>query len=413
MIDARGLAEGMRLAAAAIVAHRARAGLTIAGVAVGVLVVVVMAAAVGGVNAAIARDFEAAGPTSFIVARTPISFEDCDRPGARCPWRRNPPITLDDADVLAALPGIAGVVAQGRSQAAVRRRGVSLPSVRVDALSAGWPEVDGSDVILGRSFTPAEATSGARVALLSDALAAALFDARDPIGRAVAIGGARYEVVGVYRPPPGVFGGGDDPRAVVPFRAGRRDLAFDRELVSLTVRPRAGVPRDDAVDAVVAALRARRGVRPGAESPFAIVTQDQLFDAWNALTGAFFVVLLALASVGLFVGGVGVVAVMTIAVTERTREIGVRRALGATRGTILWQFLVEAVALTAAGAVAGLAVGWVAAAALRALTPVEAVVPGWAVLVALAGSAATGVVCGIAPAVRAASLDPVAALRHE
>jgi putative ABC transport system permease protein len=167
------------------------------------------------------------------------------------------------------------------------------------------------------------------------------------------------------------------------------------------------------VDQVTATLRGLRGQRPAEESSFAIITQDKLLDTYNSIFGVFFLVMIALSAVGLLVGGVGVVAIMMISVTERTREIGVRKALGATRATILWQFLVEAITLTGIGVVIGLAAGWLGAVAIRSFSPIAASVPPLAVVAALAASVITGVLFGMLPALRASRLDPVVALRHE
>jgi putative ABC transport system permease protein len=183
---------------------------------------------------------------------------------------------------------------------------------------------------------------------------------------------------------------------------------------NLIVKPRAGISTEEAVDDVTAALRGARGLRPSQPDNFAIVTQDRLMGVYNDLFGTFFVVGLALSSVGLLVGGVGVVAIMMISVTERTREIGVRKALGATRGTILWQFLVEAVTLTGIGATVGLVLGILVAIGIRTAWPaIPASTPVSSIIAALLASALTGVVFGMLPAMRAARLDPVVALRHE
>ena len=182
---------------------------------------------------------------------------------------------------------------------------------------------------------------------------------------------------------------------------------------NLIVKPRAGVGVQDAVDEVTSYLRVRRGLRPRDRDTFAVVTQDRLMDVYNQLFGTFFIVGIALSSVGLLVGGVGVIAIMMISVTERTREIGVRKALGATQGEILWQFLVEAATLTLIGGAIGMILGGGLAYAVSHLTPVPARVPPLAVVAALGASVVTGVVFGIVPAQRAARMDPVEALRYE
>jgi len=171
--------------------------------------------------------------------------------------------------------------------------------------------------------------------------------------------------------------------------------------------------RDQAIDEVTASLRGRRRLRPAAENNFAIITQDKIMETYDKIVGTFFFVMLALSAVGLLVGGVGVIAIMMISVTERTREIGVRKALGATAGLILWQFLVEAATLTGIGGAIGLAMGALVAFIVRSVLPIPAEIPLISVVAAIGGSILTGVLFGIIPAFRAARLDPVAALRYE
>jgi len=169
----------------------------------------------------------------------------------------------------------------------------------------------------------------------------------------------------------------------------------------------------DAIDEVTSVLRSRRGLRPAQPNTFDVVTQDKLLESWNQMTGMFFLVMFALSSVGLLVGGIGVVAIMMISVTERTREIGVRKALGAKRREILWQFLVEAATLTLVGGAIGMALGGLVSMLVRNLTPLPAEVPMWSIVVALLASALTGIFFGLYPAAKAARLDPVEALRYE
>jgi putative ABC transport system permease protein len=181
----------------------------------------------------------------------------------------------------------------------------------------------------------------------------------------------------------------------------------------LAVTPKDEYTVAEAQDQVTAALRVHRGLRPGAENNFALVSQDRLMESFNKVTQGFFLVMLALSSVGLMVGGVGVVAIMMISVTERTREIGVRKALGATRGEIMFQFLVEAATLTLVGGACGMLLGALIAWLIRAATPLPAAIPLWSVVLAVVASTVTGVFFGLYPASKASRLDPVEALRYE
>jgi putative ABC transport system permease protein len=279
---------------------------------------------------------------------------------------------------------------------------------------ANWTLVDhAGDLYPGRSFTESEAANGERVVIVNDEMAKRLFGDSDPLDKVVTIGGSPFTVIGVYHYEASFLAGGNRPRAIVPFETGYRTLKGGIGNMGIAILPRDEVTRDEAEDDVIAAMRARRGLRPGVDNNFAIITQDQLLDTYNKIFGMFFLVMIVLSAIGLMVGGVGVVAIMMISVTERTREIGVRKALGATRMTILWQFLVEAVTLTAIGAIIGLIFGGSASVIIRSATPIKASVPPLAIVAALVASAITGVLFGMLPAMRASKLDPVEALRYE
>jgi putative ABC transport system permease protein len=379
-----------------------------------------MSSVVRGINESFRRDLEAAGPTSFYVYRRPISgFNSCDGTVETCPERRNPPITLDEVAALERLPTIRAVTSHVGTGAKFRYKD-KVMNAGMEVYTPNWTEVDGGDIYPGRNFTVAENASGAKVVLVNDKMAETLFGASDPIDKEILIDGVQFKVIGFYHytaspmGTPTSAGGGDSPKAIVPFESARRHLNLWMRGNNLIVKPVTGVTVEEAVDDVTATLRGRRGLRPNQTNTFDIVTQDRLWAIYNKLFGTFFVVGLALSSVGLLVGGVGVVAIMMISVTERTREIGVRKALGATKWTILWQFLVEAVTLTGIGAAVGLVLGILVAIGVRTTWPSIPASTSWgSVAAALGISAVTGVIFGMLPAVRAAKMDPVVALRYE
>ncbi|MDO8500271.1 MAG: ABC transporter permease [Gemmatimonadaceae bacterium] len=412
--------EGIGIAFDAIRSNKVRAALTILGVAVGVFVVVTLSAAVHGINASVAKDLESAGPTSFFMFRRPVSLATiCDGTDETCPWRRNPPITLNEADHIARLPEVAAVTSHIGAGAKFKYKDKEIARAGLDGFSAGWLSADGGDIVEGRDFTYAENTTGANVVVINDRMAERLFKNSDPLDKNIEIDGKPFRVIGLYHNvgsflgKPSSSSAGNDPRAMIPLEAGRRHLGFLLRRLDLTIKPQNWVPRDQAIDAVTALIRGQRGLRPSAPDNFAIITSDGLMAIYDGFFGVFFIIMIALSAVGLMVGGVGVVAIMMISVTERTREIGVRKALGATRKTILWQFLVEAATLTCIGASIGLALGSLVAFLINRFTPVPASTPLMAIVAALGVSAVTGIVFGMLPAARASRLDPVEALRYE
>jgi putative ABC transport system permease protein len=410
--------EGIAMALDSIRSNKVRAALTIMGIAVGVFVVVAMSAAVHGIQASVQRDLAAAGPTTFFVFRRGDMFEMCDGSDETCPSRRNPPLQLSELEAINRLPSINAGAAQVSGSASFRFRDRHLSSAGFDAYTHSWTDVDGGDIYPGRSFTAAENAAGSRVVIINEKMAERLFPGADPVGKVVQVNGKGFLIIGIYHSTIGFIGtptqeSGDEARAIFPMETARRELDAWMRGMNFTLKPHDHVDRDIAMDDVIATLRGKRGLRPAAPNNFAVIGQDKLFEQFSKFTGGFFLVMLVLGSVGLLVGGVGVVAIMMISVTERTREIGVRKALGATSGTILWQFLVEAATMTVAGATIGLLIGGALAALIRSLTPIEASMPAMAIVAALVAAAVSGILFGIAPAARAARLDPVEALRYE
>jgi putative ABC transport system permease protein len=222
-----------------------------------------------------------------------------------------------------------------------------------------------------------------------------------------------FRTIGIFEPPDDLFSGLATHYVLIPFSAADKYLPFWDRMLAFTIVPHDNVTLEEALDAVRGRMRQIRGLGPGDSDNFDLVTQDQVLEFWDQLTGVFFAVMIALSGVGLMVGGIGVVGIMMISVTERTREIGLRKAMGARRRDLLLQFLVEASTLTAVGGGIGLLFGGAIAWVIQALTPVPAEVPLWALAVALLASVFTGVGFGLYPAVRGAAKDPVEALRYE
>ena len=410
--------EGVFIAFDAIRSNKVRAALTISGVAVGVFVVVAMGAAVHGITKSFQSDMDEFGATTFQIRRRNPGMNSCDGSDDSCPDRKNPPFTIDEWRAVQRLPEVQAAMGWlfGSGDFAYRDR--YLKSVNFDAQSTEWTQTDIADVSPGRSFTQSEHDAAAQVVLVNDTLKSQLFGDSDPIGKTITISGKPFQVIGVFHTKAGFLKsldgrGPDKPRALLPMMTAWRHLDVWRRGFMAMVKPRAGVSQAEAMDAVTAVLRSTRGLKPSQPNNFYLVGQDRMMDVFNQLFGAIFLVGLTLSGVGLLVGGVGVVAIMMISVTERTREIGVRKALVATSGVILWQFLVEAATLTCIGAAIGLAIGTLIAAVVNANTPIPASVPFSAVVTSLVAAALTGIAFGLAPAARAARLDPIEALRHE
>lgn len=414
------LLEGFRIAVDALLSNKVRASLTIVGVAIGVAVVVAMAAVITGIRSSIESQFEAAGPRNFSVM--PFDFSGVRISGNDGPpWWKNPEITDAEVRRVGALPSISSATAQIDDNVTVSRRGERVNSVSAAGRSSNWEGFVEGEFVAGRNFTSREADEGRPVIVISDRLAEELFGPVDPIGQTVRASSGwrgvneRFTVIGVFAQAENVFGELSPFYMIMPYHAAIRRLKAKNPFTfaSIVVVPRDDVEVDEAKDQVIGAMRSMRGLRPADENNFGILQFDQLLEIFNRFTGAFFAVMLGLSSVALMVGGVGVIGIMLISVTERTREIGVRKAVGATRQEILWQFLVEAAVLTSFGGAVGLALGGLASWGVASFTPIPALIPIWSVVAALGAAAFTGMVFGLLPAVRAARLEPVVALRFE
>jgi putative ABC transport system permease protein len=408
------MVEGAGIALDSLRSNKVRAALTILGVAIGVTVVIAMASAITGINRSITSILETAGPKTFYVMRYfRGGLEISDGSDELSPWRRMPEISVEEAELLRNLSAVRDVNVAEYSEGPVSYEDINLSEVKIAGFGWTWPQVNGGDILAGRNFTAIEYAAGIRVAVINDKLAQSLFPGLDPVGKRIKIYGQPFEVVGLHAEAASLFSDADEPRLAMPHTTFRKVADYWPGWMEIAVVPTESATIVETQEQVTAALRSRRGLRPGDDNNFALVTSDRVLEAFNSITAGFFIAMIALSSVGLMVGGVGVVAIMMISVTERTREIGVRKALGATRGEIMFQFLVEAATLTLVGCLIGMALGAGVAWGVRTFTPVPASVPLISVVAAVGASILTGVLFGLYPANKASKLDPVEALRYE
>ena len=408
------LAENVGVALDALRTNKLRSSLTILGVVIGVATVMTMATIVKGIRDQILTTIAVAGPTTFYVMKvfstTPLNPDQLPK------WVRvRPDLRPEEAERIARLPQIQYAGIWSQIQARVSHDGVRTRDVIVYGADDRYQEVFGGELVEGRWFTKAELRSGAPVAVVQERHARQVFGRERPLDKTVQIGGRPLRVIGLYQEPANIFSPpGQEIGAILPFQFTWHAYNIDKtNALFIVVKPKPGVTVADAEDEVTIALREMRRLRPADRNSFDLFSQDQVLDVFTSITDVFFLVMLVLASVGLMVGGIGVMAIMMVSVTARTREIGIRKALGATRRDILLQFLVEAATLTGIGGVMGIVLGLIAGRGVTMLLNVPAVAPIAQTLIAVAVSIAIGVVFGVAPARRAARLDPIEALRYE
>jgi putative ABC transport system permease protein len=407
------LSEGVGIALGAMRANKLRSALTILGVVIGVATVMTVASMVQGIRAQIVNAIEVAGPQVFYILRfftqTPMDPE-------RLPYelRIRPILQALDADAVRSVPQIAYAELWLQVFTRLEVAGVKTQTMLMYGADDRFMEIMSGTLLRGRLFTRAELT-GEDVIVLEEQAADRLFGQLEPLGQIVRANGQPLRVIGIYQKPTNIFEPpGQQNAGAIPFRTARERFRYNETYdLFIAVKARVGIPIPIAKDGATSALRRARGLKPGSPNTFDLITQDQILDVLGNLTNYFFLAMVALSSVALMVGGIGVMAIMMVSVTDRTREIGLRKAIGATRGEILWQFLVEAATLTLLGGLIGIVVGLVAGEAMKYAMAIDAAVPLWSALLACGVSIAIGLVFGLYPANRAARMDPVEALRHE
>jgi putative ABC transport system permease protein len=411
--------ENLSFALANIMAHKFRSLLTVVGIIAGIVTVVLVASVLVGVRRNIVDLFQEFGPDNVFafhlqgdpytprmrpeeVTRKPLQLEFAEKLVQGCP-------SVKDVAGQIIVPNVVG----GRALVA-KYRSIENDRILVQGCTSNFAQVTNAEMTQGRVYTPDEERRRGRVCVLGASIATALFPSEDPIGKRIVVDQALFEVVGVFEKRKGSFFGENRQDNVVMIPAlTARSRYPGVENVVFYCQAWPGF-RERALGEIEAELRRLRGLRPGQENDFYLSTADLIIEQLDRVTAIVRLATLAISGLGLLVGGIGVMNVMLMSVTQRTREIGVRKAVGARRRDIVWQFLLEAMLLTGMGGATGVALAAILGFVVSWLVPtLPAVPPLWAVLTALLVSAVVGIVFGVWPALKAARMDPVEALRHE
>jgi len=394
--------------------NKLRSALTILGVSVGVVTVMFMVSIIQGLNKAFAKQIESLGSNTIWCLKFDPSFGR--QPSSEELHRKE--LTVEDADAIRnEAPSVAGVAPFYRKIAeTVSYRDKQSDTPILLGVSPYHEFVLSSYVGYGRYVTDLDVEERSNVCVLGRDVVHALFPNEDPIDKEMKIAGRVFRVVGVMEPLGSFLGQSRDNSLYIPISTFKKyypEMDFPDIIFAIIVRPVSRAYVSKAIDEMTDILRRRRQVPRGAPNNFGVSSQDALLDIYNQLTGATFLVLTAISCVALMIGGIGVMNIMLVSVTERTKEIGLRKAVGATRINILTQFLIEAVVLTSIGGFVGLAVGELFSFLVNTYSPLPAYVPVWAIAVGIGISASVGVVFGLWPAWKAARLDPIESLRYE
>lgn len=406
--------EGIGIAIQALLSNKLRAILTILGVLIGVASVMGMVSIIQGLNNSMAGQIQSLGSNIIYITKNElVSF------GNRSEEERNRPgITLEDAIAIKELcPSVGAVSPENHywnlegNQVKYRNNEARRPAF-VGVLP-DYEVVNNSFVSEGRFFTESDVHFKAYVCVIGYDVRDALFsESEDPISKEITVNGDKFTVVGVMEKKRAFLGESQNNFVVIPYGTFKKIHPEEIEL-SLAVRPQTPDLTERAIDEIEDVMRRRRGVASDKPNNFAISTQEDLMSIYKKITGAIYGVMILISSIGLFVGGVGVMNIMLVTVTERTREIGIRKAIGAKRRSILLQFLIEAMTLTGVGGVLGIILGIFLGLIVRVSTPLPASISLFWIVLSFSFAVGVGLVFGIYPAYRAARLDPIVALRYE
>ena len=403
------LRESAGMALAALRANKLRSFLTLLGTIIGVMSVIAVLSFVEGLNRFVSEKLLASGSNVFYVDKYGFitSQEEFEA------VRDRPDVTIDDADAIRdGTPHAQIVIAQGNTQVVARFRNKEQKGVQLRGRSAGFELVDDYQIGAGRTYTDLDDQRRRMVCVIGPELADDLFGNLDPVGRFIRLGSETYEVIGVTVAKGKLLGQSQDRFAAIPMRTFVK-THLERGSVDISVKSIDQASMPLAQQEVRNVLRARRHLRPGQQDNFGITTSENVMQLYNTLTGGIYVVTIGVAAISLLVGGIVIMNIMLVSVTERTREIGIRKAMGATRKAILSQFLVESTTLSVMGGLIGILGGIALALLAAAVSPLPAAVSIPSIIAGILMSGVIGIFFGSYPAWRASKPDPIEALRYQ
>ena len=405
--------ESIKLALDAIWAHKLRSFLTLLGVIFGVATVIVVVSLIEGFNKYVDEKIANIGTNAFSVQKFSIEdFSSLDNyEQAR---RRNKDVTMDDLKALRAASGgaIKDVGGQEETQCELKYGAQTLMGVSLQAITANVIEIQNKDIAEGRPFTQADEMSDRAICFIGSDVADRFFPTRSPVGQKIKIDGRPFEVVGVAKSLGTVFGVSRDKFVSIPLTT-FMNIYGARRSIQLLVTSHSEAAYQDAIDEARVVIRTRRKLKPEEKDNFGVITPSAVNNLRERIFGTIQTVAIGVTSIALVVGGIVIMNIMLVSVTERTREIGIRKSLGARRTDILKQFLAESIALALSGGAIGVSIAYALSKLVATLTPIPTALPLIAVAVALLVSGGVGLVAGVYPAWRAANLDPIAAMRSD
>jgi len=391
--------------------------LTVLGVLVGVATVIAMVSIITGLNQSMAQQIESLGSDVIYVTKSEIGIQFG---GPSEEERNRPSITFQDAMAVEELCSSVEAVSPqnwGPGAKTVKYKDNKVSRFELIGVMPSYEVVNNNYIEEGRFFTDSDVNYRAMVTVLGLDVVEVLFPGLDPIGKEIRIAGRnfapkRFRVIGVMEERPSILGGSQNNFVLLPYDTYKKLYPEEKELL-LVAKPANPELLDQAIDEITQVMRIRRGLAADKPNNFAIATQDDLMDMYRNITKAIYMVMVVISSIGLLVGGVGVMNIMLVSVTERTREIGIRKAIGARKRDILWQFLIEAMTLSGSGGILGIIIGLLLGKFVAMVTPLAAGVSWFWIVLGFSFSVSVGLIFGIYPAYRAGRLDPIVSLRYE